>query len=146
MNFKILSSLIFYEAKQTSNWLHSFSFWLRSLVKFIKSFRLVHVYGSKKTFLLIISIWPIGSHHEAFCLETSPKNIAEKRELERHVAMKHLLGWFSFVCEKSDLSCPLLCTLPSSFLKEISKPSYKWRFCHIYFTLLRSAFWYFFFQ
>lgn len=58
--------------------------------------------------LFIISIWPIGGHHEAFCLEISSQNITENRGLKQHVAMKHLLGWFSFVCEKLDLSCPLL--------------------------------------
>lgn len=67
----------------------------------------------------IISIWPIYGHAETFCLETSPQNIAENRELKQHVAMTHLLGWFSFVCKKLDLSCPLLWTLSSFFLKYI---------------------------
>lgn len=68
--------------------------------------------------LFIISIWPVGSHQEAFCLETSPQYIAENGEFKQHVAVKYLLGWFSCVCEKSDLLHPLSSALLSSFIRD----------------------------
>lgn len=84
--------------------------------------------------LFIISIWPIGSHHGAFCLETSPQNIAENDN------WNSMLQWnicrvVSRVCENPTYRVLYHLLYFHPFLK-ISTSSHRWKLCQIYFILV----------